>query len=60
MGECSTELRLVFSSDEVARRILKVSHSNDPLARSLTLLILAKLAPVVAENKQVKNMLILA
>lgn len=53
MGECSTELRLVFSNDEVARRILKVSHSNDPLARSLTLQVLAKLASVVAENKQV-------
>lgn len=53
MGECSTELRLVFSNDEVARRVLKVSHSNDPFARSLTLQILAKLASVVAENKQV-------
>uniref|UniRef100_A0A915Q023 Integrator complex subunit 7 n=1 Tax=Setaria digitata TaxID=48799 RepID=A0A915Q023_9BILA len=58
MGECSTELRLVFSNDEVARRVLKVSHSNDPLARSLTLQILAKLASVVAENKQVHHLVV--
>ncbi|EJD76481.1 hypothetical protein LOAG_16605 [Loa loa] len=58
MGECSTELRLVFSNDEVARRVLKVSHSNDPLARSLTLQILAKLASVVAENKQVHHLIV--
>ncbi|VDK76435.1 unnamed protein product [Onchocerca ochengi] len=58
MGECSTELRLVFSNDEVARRILKVSHSNDPLARSLTLQVLAKLASVVAENKQIHHLIV--
>ncbi|EJW83825.1 hypothetical protein WUBG_05266, partial [Wuchereria bancrofti] len=58
MGECSSELRLVFSNDEVARRVLKVSHSNDPLARSLTLQILAKLASVVAENKQVHHLIV--
>ncbi|VDN05965.1 unnamed protein product [Thelazia callipaeda] len=54
MDECSTELRLVFSNDEVARRILKVSHSNDPWARSLTLQLLAKLASIMAENKQAR------
>ncbi|VDO52723.1 unnamed protein product [Onchocerca flexuosa] len=58
MGECSTELGLVFSNDEVARRILKVSHSNDPLARSLTLQVLAKLASVVAENKQIHHLIV--
>ncbi|CAG9540601.1 unnamed protein product [Cercopithifilaria johnstoni] len=58
MGECSTELRLVFSNDEVARRVLKVSHSNDPLARSLTLHMLAKLASVVAENKQIHHLVV--
>ncbi|MCP9262141.1 hypothetical protein DINM_005433 [Dirofilaria immitis] len=58
VGECSTELRLVFSNDEVARRVLKVSHSNDPLARSLTLQVLAKLASVVAENKQIHHLVV--
>ncbi|VDN60008.1 unnamed protein product [Dracunculus medinensis] len=58
MGECKSELQLVFSCDEVARRLLKVSHSNDVLARSLTLHMLAKLAVVTAENKQVHHLII--
>lgn len=53
MGECAEELKLVFSNEEIARRILKVSHSTDSVARSLTLQMLAQLAPIVAENKQV-------
>ncbi|VDD91111.1 unnamed protein product [Enterobius vermicularis] len=42
MGECAEELKLVFSNEEIARRILKVSHSTDSVARSLTLQMLAQ------------------
>lgn len=51
VGECETELSKVFSRDEVARRILKVSHSNDPIARALTLQLLGCLAPLLSDNK---------
>uniref|UniRef100_A0A0N5AI44 Integrator complex subunit 7 n=1 Tax=Syphacia muris TaxID=451379 RepID=A0A0N5AI44_9BILA len=57
MGECTEELKLVFSNEEIARRILKVSHATDSVARSLTLQMLAKLAPIVAENKQVHHLI---
>lgn len=58
MGECSAELGLVFSKEEVARRILIVSHANDPLARSLTLQMLAKFSSILAENKQVHHLIV--
>lgn len=52
--ECGSNIRVAFSSDEIVRRIMKVSHSNDYKARSLTLLFLAALAPIVHNNKKVK------
>jgi len=51
--ECSGSLSLAFSDDEIVRCIMKVSHSNEPYARSLTLLFLASLAPLVCEDKKV-------
>lgn len=48
-------LYIAFSSDEIVRCVMKVSHSNDFYARSLTLLFLAALAPLVSENKKVFN-----
>lgn len=53
LGECEPQLSLVFSVQEVVRRLLFVCHSSDPVARSLTLLALASIAPCVPENKQV-------
>jgi len=53
-------IRLAFSggrhfeaTEAVIRCAMKVSHSNDYRARSLTLLFLGSLAPLIAENKKV-------
>lgn len=53
--ECGSNIRVAFSSDEIVRRIMKVSHSNDYKARSLTLLFLEALAPIIHSNKKVTN-----
>ncbi len=45
--------RLFEAAQVVMRCALKVSHSNDYRARSLTLLFLGSLAPLIAENKKV-------
>jgi hypothetical protein len=45
------------SDDEIVRRIMKVSHSNDYKARSLAMLFLSALAPVVYANKKVHFLL---
>ncbi len=52
-SECEHELSKVFSDDELARRILKVSHSNDPTARALTLQLLGAISPILRDNKMV-------
>jgi len=51
--ECNECLSLAFSTEEIIRFILKVSHSNDYKARSLTLLLLGSLAPLTCEDKKV-------
>lgn len=51
--EFRRHLHVAFSSDEIVRCVMKVSHSNDFNARSLTLLFLAALAPLVSENTKV-------
>ncbi|KAI1697725.1 integrator complex subunit 7 [Ditylenchus destructor] len=56
--EFSHHLHVAFSGEEIVRRIMKVSHSNDFYARSLTLLLLAALAPLISENKKVHHLLI--
>ncbi|KAH7726376.1 integrator complex subunit 7-like [Aphelenchoides avenae] len=56
--ECGSNIRVAFSSDEIVRRIMKVSHSNDYKARSLTLLFLEALAPIIHSNKKVHHLLI--
>jgi hypothetical protein len=42
-----------ISSDEIVRRMMKVSHNNDYKSRSLTMLFFAALAPIVHDNKKV-------
>uniref|UniRef100_A0A1I7WRV0 Integrator complex subunit 7 n=1 Tax=Heterorhabditis bacteriophora TaxID=37862 RepID=A0A1I7WRV0_HETBA len=37
LAECGSHLSLVFSGREILKRLLSVSHSNDPEARALTL-----------------------
>uniref|UniRef100_A0A1I8BYA6 Integrator complex subunit 7 n=1 Tax=Meloidogyne hapla TaxID=6305 RepID=A0A1I8BYA6_MELHA len=56
--ECNKCLSLAFSSEEIIRFIMKVSHSNDYKARSLTLLLLGSLAPLTCEDKKVHNLVI--
>uniref|UniRef100_A0A915N8H9 Integrator complex subunit 7 n=1 Tax=Meloidogyne javanica TaxID=6303 RepID=A0A915N8H9_MELJA len=56
--ECNECLSLAFSTEEIIRFILKVSHSNDYKARSLTLLFLGSLAPLTCEDKKVHNLII--
>uniref|UniRef100_A0A915NSN9 Integrator complex subunit 7 n=1 Tax=Meloidogyne floridensis TaxID=298350 RepID=A0A915NSN9_9BILA len=56
--ECNKCLSLAFSTEEIIRFILKVSHSNDYKARSLTLLFLGSLAPLTCEDKKVHNLII--
>ncbi|KAI6218349.1 Integrator complex subunit 7 [Aphelenchoides fujianensis] len=58
LQECRTDLSAAFSSEEVVRRVMKVSHSNDYKSRSLTMLFLAAVAPVVFENKKVHYLLV--
>ena len=53
LQECGTDLAVAFSSEEIVRRVMKVSHSNDYKSRSLTMLFMAAVAPVVYENKKV-------
>lgn len=56
--ECRDSLGLVTSAEEIVRTIMKVSHSNDYKARSLTLLLLAALAPLISEDGKVHNLVI--
>nr|CAD2123994.1 unnamed protein product [Meloidogyne enterolobii] len=56
--ECNKCLSLALSTEEIIRFILKVSHSNDYKARSLTLLLLGSLAPLTCEDKKVHNLII--
>lgn len=53
LKECEADLAVASSSEDVVRRIMKVSHSNDYKARSLAMLFLASASPVVYANKKV-------
>lgn len=52
LGQCGSHLTLAFSSAEIFRRILTVSHSNDPNARENVLDVLAVLSPLLPESNQ--------
>jgi hypothetical protein len=54
LKECESDLSSAVSSEEIVRRIMKVSHSNDYKARSLAMLFLASAAPAVHANKKVR------
>ncbi|PVU90653.1 hypothetical protein BB559_004500 [Furculomyces boomerangus] len=47
------QLLLVYNNDELVKRVLVVLDSNDPIARSLTLLLLGNAAIVFHSNKRV-------
>uniref|UniRef100_A0A1I7T227 Integrator complex subunit 7 n=1 Tax=Caenorhabditis tropicalis TaxID=1561998 RepID=A0A1I7T227_9PELO len=49
LRQCGSHVKLAFSSVEISKRILKVSHSNDPNAREAVLDVLAELAPIIPE-----------
>ncbi|KAI6183873.1 Integrator complex subunit 7 [Aphelenchoides bicaudatus] len=55
--ECNLDLFSV-SDDPIVRCIMKVSHSNDYRARSLAMLFLAAVAPIVHQNKKLHYLLI--
>uniref|UniRef100_W6NFP3 Integrator complex subunit 7 n=1 Tax=Haemonchus contortus TaxID=6289 RepID=W6NFP3_HAECO len=58
LSECKSHLSLVFSGSEIFKRFLSVSHSNDPVARAMTLQALASLAPISPESKQVHHLIV--
>ncbi|EYC23324.1 hypothetical protein Y032_0015g2590 [Ancylostoma ceylanicum] len=58
LSECGSHLSLVFSGSEIFKRVLSVSHSNDPVARTMTLQVLASLAPISPENKQAHHLIV--
>ena len=47
---CARHLERIVSQDEVLRRFLSVLHSNDPIARALTLRFAPLLCPFVIKR----------
>lgn len=45
----------ILNVDEFVRRIFFVIHSNDPVARAITLRVLGSIAPIIAERKRVHH-----
>ncbi|GMR36806.1 hypothetical protein PMAYCL1PPCAC_07001 [Pristionchus mayeri] len=58
LGQMDDQLLLVFSHNEVCRRLLIVSHCNDPIARGHTLTALASIACIAKENKEVHTFIV--
>ncbi|XP_064093034.1 integrator complex subunit 7-like [Macrobrachium nipponense] len=54
---CGRHLDKLINVDEFLRRITTVMHSNDPLARALTLRTLGWMSGVVGENRQVQHLI---
>ncbi|CAJ0578231.1 unnamed protein product, partial [Mesorhabditis spiculigera] len=55
---CKPHLSHTFSTDKIVANILVVSHSTDITARSLTLQMLASLAPCAKDHKQVHHLIV--
>eukprot|EP00118_Oscarella_pearsei_P012204 m.87643 g.87643 ORF g.87643 m.87643 type:complete len:287 (+) comp36552_c2_seq1:637-1497(+) len=53
--ESQTHLEKILNVEEFMKRVFSVMHSNDPIARALTLRMFGGLAPVVAERKNVHH-----
>ncbi|XP_071963479.1 integrator complex subunit 7-like [Antedon mediterranea] len=49
------QLDKILNTDEFLRRIFFVIHSNDPVARAITLRVLGGIAPIIAERKNVHH-----
>ena len=45
----------ILNVDEFVKRIFTVMHSNDPVARALTLRTLGAMAPIIAERRAVHH-----
>ncbi|KAF8361182.1 hypothetical protein PRIPAC_88105 [Pristionchus pacificus] len=58
LGQMDEQLLLVFSHNEVCRRLLMVSHCNDPIARGHTLTALSSIASIAKENKEVHTFIV--
>ncbi|KAB7500558.1 Integrator complex subunit 7 [Armadillidium nasatum] len=54
---CGKHLDKLINIEEFLRRITAVSHSNDPMARALTLHTLGWISVVVGENRQVHHLI---
>ncbi|XP_062502910.1 integrator complex subunit 7-like [Corticium candelabrum] len=50
---CACHLEKIMNVDEVVKRLFSVTHSNDPVARALTLRMFGSMAYVVSERKNV-------
>ncbi|UMM18172.1 hypothetical protein L5515_014358 [Caenorhabditis briggsae] len=57
LSQCGTHLTLAFSTPEIFRRILTVSHSNDPNARETVLDVLAELSALLPESNQCHHLI---
>lgn len=53
--QSSKHLDKILNIDEFVRRIFFVIHSNDPVARALTLRVLGSIAAIIAERKSVHH-----
>ncbi|ETN74216.1 hypothetical protein NECAME_13122 [Necator americanus] len=55
LSECGSHLLLVFSGSEIFKRVLSVSHSNDPVARAMTLQEVFSLTTLLLERSTFNN-----
>lgn len=45
----------IFNVDEFCRRFFAVIHSNDPIARAVTLRVFGNISPIIAERKNIHH-----
>ncbi|KAI1292120.1 Integrator complex subunit 7 [Halotydeus destructor] len=57
LQHCEKHLDKILNVDEFVRRLFGVTHSNDPVARSITLRALGAIADIVSERKSMHHTL---
>src|SRR5687767_4330412 len=55
LKDCEKHLDKILNVDEFVRRLFFITHSNDPIARSITLRALGSIAGIVAERKNIHH-----
>ncbi|CAE1237033.1 INTS7 [Acanthosepion pharaonis] len=58
--QAEKHLDKVLNVDDFIRRIFSVMHSNDPIARAITLRTLGSIAPIIAERKNVHHSIVVS